>query len=495
MSELSSHFGEGGDVAKSRLRDVVVLLPGITGSVLQKDGRDVWAVSGQATWRALRSLGKSLEDLTLGVDDPDVDDLGDGVTASRLVPDAHLIPGLVKIDGYTTISRLVNDTFQVVRGDVNGGPPGNFYEFCYDWRRDNRVAARHLKALVDRVLPQWRETTGATDAKVILIGHSMGGLVARHYLEVLEGWPNCRALISFGTPYRGSLNAVGFLANGYKKLFLDLTEMMRSFTSVYQLLPIYRAVWSDADGGFRRIGELTGLPGVDGSKAATGLAFHRAIEAAVDSHLGAPAYLAGYKTLPIVGTGQPTNQSAIWSGGSVGISADVPDGIDGTMHDGDGTVPRVSAIPIELSNEYRDTFIAERHGSLQCNAIVLDDLRERLKQMQSVGLEAVRGPAPVVGPRRPGISLDLEDLYVPDEPVEMRARLLDDDPGQQPPTGIVTPVNALSAPTTLPFVEDDDGWVLRLSGLVPGLYRIEVRTAMSGPLSAGPVHDLFEVGG
>ena len=26
--------------------DVVVLLPGITGSVLQKDGRDVWALSG-----------------------------------------------------------------------------------------------------------------------------------------------------------------------------------------------------------------------------------------------------------------------------------------------------------------------------------------------------------------------------------------------------------------------------------------------------------------
>jgi triacylglycerol esterase/lipase EstA (alpha/beta hydrolase family) len=63
----------------------------------------------------------------------------------------------------------------------------------------------------------------------------MGGLVARYYLEVLEGWRDCRALITFGTPYRGSANALNYLANGYKKLFLDLTEVMRSFSSIYQL--------------------------------------------------------------------------------------------------------------------------------------------------------------------------------------------------------------------------------------------------------------------
>lgn len=30
------------------MRDVVICLPGITGSVLKKDGRDVWNVSGGA---------------------------------------------------------------------------------------------------------------------------------------------------------------------------------------------------------------------------------------------------------------------------------------------------------------------------------------------------------------------------------------------------------------------------------------------------------------
>lgn len=54
-------------MAKLRMRDIVVLLPGITGSVLQKDGKDLWAISGQAAWRALTSLGSSLQQLLLGV--------------------------------------------------------------------------------------------------------------------------------------------------------------------------------------------------------------------------------------------------------------------------------------------------------------------------------------------------------------------------------------------------------------------------------------------
>ena len=51
-----------------------------------------------------------------------------------------------------------------------------------------------------------------------------------------------KALITFGTPYRGSLDAVGYVANGYKKAFLDLTELLLGCPSVYELFPIYKAV-------------------------------------------------------------------------------------------------------------------------------------------------------------------------------------------------------------------------------------------------------------
>lgn len=54
---------------KTKLRDIVVILPGITGSVLQKDGKDIWAVSGQAAWQAVRTFGDSLYQLKLDKDD------------------------------------------------------------------------------------------------------------------------------------------------------------------------------------------------------------------------------------------------------------------------------------------------------------------------------------------------------------------------------------------------------------------------------------------
>ena len=94
--------------------------------------------------------------------------------------------------------------------------PGETYvEFPYDWRRDNRVAARRLQRLADEKLHAQRQRN--PDAKLILIGHSMGGLVARYFLECLDGWRDTRMLITFGTPHRGSLNAVDFLVNGFVK--------------------------------------------------------------------------------------------------------------------------------------------------------------------------------------------------------------------------------------------------------------------------------------
>lgn len=47
------------------MRDVFVCLPGITASVLRKDGRDVWNISGGALFSALSTLGASIGDLKL----------------------------------------------------------------------------------------------------------------------------------------------------------------------------------------------------------------------------------------------------------------------------------------------------------------------------------------------------------------------------------------------------------------------------------------------
>lgn len=100
------------------MKDLVVILPGILGSVLQKDDRDLWNVSGQAIWQVAKSLGGRLQDLKLERDDPDVEDLGDGIRATGIMSDAHLIPGFWKIDDYTKTSQLITNNFKVVRGYI-----------------------------------------------------------------------------------------------------------------------------------------------------------------------------------------------------------------------------------------------------------------------------------------------------------------------------------------------------------------------------------------
>ena len=82
-----------------------------------------------------------------------MDDLGDGITAPEVIRDVHLIPGLWKIDGYTKMLRYIEETFDVTRGR-------NLFEFPYDWRRDNRVAARRLQRQGRRVA----EASGASRA-------------------------------------------------------------------------------------------------------------------------------------------------------------------------------------------------------------------------------------------------------------------------------------------------------------------------------------------
>ena len=218
---------------RMEMRDLVVVLPGVTGSILAKDGKDVWALSSSALTTYLRSFGASLDQLTLhSVDDATLDDLGDGITATQLMPDSQIIPGFWKIDGYGVLTKRLLNSFELNEGR-------NFLTFPYDWRRDNRVSARKLAALIATALPVWREMSGNQQAKVILITHSMGGIIARRFVEVLEGWRLCRALITFGTPYRGSVKALSYLYNGYKLGTVDLSPLFRSCASVYQLLPTY----------------------------------------------------------------------------------------------------------------------------------------------------------------------------------------------------------------------------------------------------------------
>ncbi|HEY7765810.1 MAG TPA: hypothetical protein VIB38_12535 [Aestuariivirgaceae bacterium] len=390
--------------------DVIVLLPGIMGSVLRKDGRDVWALSGSALVTGLRTLGGSIKDLTLSSDSAHADSLGDGIVAERIFPDTHLLPGFWKIDGYSTIARAISSEF-----DVRSGL--NYFEFAYDWRRDNRVHARRLARLAPSWLKTWRQVSGNTSAKLVLIAHSMGGLVSRYFLEVLGGWRDTRMLITFGTPYRGSLKALNALANGHRVsvgplTIADLSSLVRSFTSTYQLLPIYPC-YDPGSGKLQRVGEVTGVPNLDASRAKAALDFHNEIRFAVERNAKEPAYQAGRYTIhPIVGTYQPTLQIGRLVGNGLEMSDEHPQ----ANIKGDGTVPQVSATPIEpeaLTKQHRVVYVAEVHGSLQNSRPMLVHLRQLLAE-GGVPLDAFRDPT------TKAISLTLEDLYSTEQTVRIK---------------------------------------------------------------------------
>ena len=479
-------------LTKTPMKDMVIILPGIMGSVLQKDGTDLWNVSGQAIWQILKSLGNRINDLKLEKDDPTGGDIGDGVVATALVQDTHLIPGLWKIDGYTETSELITENFEVTPGDDIYNDPddsvANFYHFPYDWRRDNRGNANILKRLLDKRLQVWRNSKeDRNDAQVILLAHSMGGLVSRYYLEVLEGWKDCRALFTFGTPYRGSVNAVNFVANGYKKLFLNLTDAVRSFTSIYQLMPIYEML--KIEDQYYRIAESpVELPNIVQEKADDALKFHREIEDAIKVNQQKADY--SYITVPIVGIEQNTLQSAVLQDGKIEVVEDLPKIIEHRpdLIGGDGTVPEISARPPEFKPQqaFLVRSVAETHGSLQNQDWILDDLQQILANYQFDDT-AVRGKQRNAGQK--AIALTLEDIYFADEPIIIKARGI----GLPPSAQLKAEITCVSEQKE-DFEAKGKEWELQINHLLPGLYRITVTAENTGGTPVTPVNDIFEVG-
>ena len=441
--------------------DIVVLVPGITGSVLERNGNEVWGPTAGAVLHGLFSRGRSLQDLFLEEDPPDVDDLGDGVVATRVVDDVHLFPGLWKIDGYTKVAKRIQRSLRLEPGT-------SYFELPYDWRRDNRVAARRLKREAEAWLARRQQTH--PDAKIVFVAHSMGGLICRYYIEVLGGFEYTRALITFGTPYRGSLDALDTLSNGIRKLkLLDLTELTRSFTSTHQLLPIYKCLDS-GDGELVRLTEHDRIPGLDPDRVRAADEFHREIERAAEQDH--PPYTIS----PIVGIEQPTGQSARLAGGKVELVRS-RNGVDEM---GDGTVPRVSATPIE-QGEKRAAFASTRHASLQNADAVLTHVHGVLTEPRDLGtVRAVGAPTT--------LSLDLDDLYLADEPVRVAVR--PSAPGE-PLEAIVedTATNARTAAAQLPLT-DDEWRATEFPPLPPGTYRV---TVLGDVTRVEPVVDVFSV--
>ena len=101
------------------MRDVVVCIPGITGSVLRKDGRDIWNISGGALLSALTTLGRSIAELSVR--------LGAGPVRRLVVPSPERMGDLLKVISRHTKWDGDSDTRVKICGeevhDRRRGPP------------------------------------------------------------------------------------------------------------------------------------------------------------------------------------------------------------------------------------------------------------------------------------------------------------------------------------------------------------------------------------
>jgi pimeloyl-ACP methyl ester carboxylesterase len=487
-------------MGKHRMRDLVVILPGITGSILGETTvagtPDLWNVSGRAIWSLLTDRQGTLQRLAVPRHDPRRPPPETGIAPTGLIRGVHGVFGLAKIDGYQALQDTLSNRFELAAANWSDEQPAGLLTFPYDWRLSNRASALAFDAGIRDKLIAWREGTGEPEAQLILVAHSMGGLVARYWLEVLEGWRETHALVTFGTPYRGSVDALNYLANGYKKSFMDATRVLLSCPSVYELLPIYRSVlYGDT---WHRPREVA-LPVCDPDLADTAAEyvqaageFHDEIRAKVSEHQNDPAYNESYVRVPFAGFRQRTRQSAVIADGLLTTTDDIPAWIEDDVAGGDGTVPQVSALPIEMKSSFGATFIAGKHSGLQNVASALDDLVERLRQSQSRSLSAIQGSF-----TQPASAIDLvvDDAYLADEPVLVRARVTDENGHRlaRPLRALVTPTDDSGPATVLDLRAGGEYAEAEVPDLAPGQYRVTVHLADRGDVDPLPVTDVFEV--
>lgn len=198
----------------------IIFLPGFLGSRIVCDSGEAWP-------RLPDGLPRPLEMLLQG----------DGVIDARgtcRVPSGD--PGLVQT---VRLGPADEDVYGSTLAFLRRIAPGRSHVFSWDWRKSPEQALQGLDDLVDRV----RRPGG----RVVLIAHSMGGLVTRWYLQDAALAAKVARAVTVGTPFHGSPKSLFALAtgtespapSGFDALFDndELQQFARNLQGLYFLWP------------------------------------------------------------------------------------------------------------------------------------------------------------------------------------------------------------------------------------------------------------------
>ncbi len=448
---------------------MIVVLPGIGGSVLARPGRPdevVWdAGKGDIAGSVFRPGRLSLDE---------AEHLRPvGLTTSTTFLGFTVVPGYELLLDQLRVFGKVDE-----RGDPDDPVAGaDVVAVPYDFRRSIVEAAERVDAVVCAHLAGCSQTERA--GRVIVVGHSMGGLVARVWMGLLGRWPWCRALITMGTPHRGAPKALAWWVNGVPLLGCT-RAMLRTWPSVVQLLPRYPAVFDTAAQAGCYPHELP-LPDLAG-RAKSAYDLHVEIERSWDA-----MPRSGPETVAGIGWSHPTPEAMFWSDGRLRVTKDRPGwlGLRGWEQDfGDGTVPAYSALPPEMDrHEHSPIRVKQRHVPLAHAPLIADLLRRQLdRQPPSEAHGAEDGEHP------PTLGLDLDEVHPAGEPIPVGAALRQvgvEVAAGQPVSARLRRVDGGPGQVRqrLDWDGDSGGFTVVLPGQPPGLY--EVRVTARGVAGAG----------
>ncbi|NHB63444.1 esterase/lipase family protein [Photorhabdus sp. RW14-46] len=224
----------------------VIFLPGVMGSNLKsKEGKSVWRLNEIWSFEVLVWMcrGASYRKDTLDPSNTEVDDSGD-ITPDHTEKNkfqtcqqrgwgeiAHMsygtfLPWLQAVldderlafeyclagkGGKTLRQRMVDINLNAEWGEepLTEAEVDHSYDFLYpvhvmgyNWLQSNKESAKRLAQYVDKVLAFYGKRCATK--KVILVTHSMGGLVARYYSELLNGRDKILGIVHGVMPDTGS---------------------------------------------------------------------------------------------------------------------------------------------------------------------------------------------------------------------------------------------------------------------------------------------------
>lgn len=109
------------------------------------------------------------------------------------------------------------------------------------WTTDVRVAAAHLAREVEALVAE----TGYE--RIHVVGHSLGGLIARYYVTRLGGDARVHTLVTLGSPHGGTFNAYALPSNLSRQLRPGSGLMRELCAAVPNCQTRFVAYWSDLD--------------------------------------------------------------------------------------------------------------------------------------------------------------------------------------------------------------------------------------------------------